>query len=268
MSQPTLVKPGTKVKLKDYDPDYHGEYKKNDPEVEEKLLEDLAAMKELQERLYAEGRQALLMVLQAMDAGGKDGTIKHVMSGLNPQGCQVTGFKAPNSVEMAHDYLWRIHQRVPRHGRIDVFNRSHYEDVLVVRVHNLVPEDVWRARYEQINAFEKLLFDSGTRIVKFFLYISREEQRERFQARIDDPKKHWKFSAADLAEREHWDAYMKAFEEALSRCSTEYAPWHIIPANRKWYRNMVVADIVANTLADMDPQWPESEVDVSSIVVK
>ena len=268
MAQPTLVKPGTKVKLKDYDPGYSGGHRKSDKEVKKKLKEDLESMRELQARLYAEHKQALLIVLQAMDAGGKDGTIKHVMGGLNPQGCQVTGFKVPNSVELAHDFLWRIHQRTPRHGRIDVFNRSHYEDVLVVRVHELVPEEVWRSRYEHINNFEKLLTDGGTRVVKFFLYISKDEQKERFEARIADPTKHWKLSPNDVPEREYWDRYMEAYEEALSRCSTEYAPWHIIPANRKWYRNMVVADIVEKTLRDMDPQWPEPQVDISKVTLK
>ncbi|MCD6351997.1 MAG: polyphosphate kinase 2 family protein [Armatimonadetes bacterium] len=259
--QPMLVKPGTKVKLDDYDPDYHGDYKKRDPRVEAKLLEDQRAMRNLQMRLYAEGKQALLIVLQAMDCGGKDGTIKHVMHPLNPQSCYVVSFRAPTEEELAHDFLWRVHRRVPAKGQIAVFNRSHYEDVLVVRVRGLAPKRVWRARYKQINQFERLLAETGTRILKFFLHISRKEQKVRLEERLSDPRKRWKFRPDDLEDRELWDDYMKAYEDALTLCSTPWAPWYIIPANRKWYRNMVVADIIAATLRDMDPQWPDPQID-------
>ncbi len=268
MSQKMQAKPGTKITLSQYDPSFCEGYSKKDPEVKAKLQEDLDEMRALQEKLYAEGQRALLVVLQAMDAGGKDGTIRHVMGGLNPQGCEVSCFKVPTHEELAHDFLWRIHRRTPARGHIGVFNRSHYEDVLVVRVHNLVPEKLWQARYEQINAFEKLLSDSGTRVLKFFLHISKEEQKERLQARITNPDKHWKLSDADAKERLLWDDYRRAYEDALSRCNTEWAPWYIIPADRKWYRNMVVADIIAGALRQMDPQWPEPKVDVSKLVIE
>jgi PPK2 family polyphosphate:nucleotide phosphotransferase len=202
-----------------------------------------------------------------MDAGGKDGTIKHVMGGVNPQGCQVTSFKQPTARELAHDYLWRIHMAVPSRGYIGIYNRSHYEDVLVVRVHNLVPEEVWSTRYEQINHFEKLLAETGTTILKFFLYISKEEQKERFEARLTDPTKNWKFSAGDVKERRYWDDYMLAYEEALSRCNTPWAPWYIIPANRKWYRNLVVSQTIVETLEKLDMHYPPPLADAGSIVV-
>jgi len=223
MAQLTLVKPGTKVKLADYDPDYHGSHSKGDPEVAQRLEAAATSMYELQQRLYAESEQALLIVLQALDTGGKDGTIRHVMSGLNPQGCHVASFKVPTPEELAHDFLWRVHKQTPRKGQIAVFNRSHYEDVLVVRVHKLVPKRVWRRRYEQINEFEQLLTETGTRILKFFLHISKEEQKQRLEARLRNPNKHWKFSAADLKERELWDDYMAAYEDALTNCSTHGA---------------------------------------------
>jgi len=263
----TLVKPGTKVRLDDHDPDYHGEGGKRDPEVRAKLDGDLEAMADLQERLYAEGKQALLIVLQGMDTSGKDGTVRHVMRGLNPQSCQVASFKVPTAEELAHDFLWRIHQHAPAKGQIAVFNRSHYEDVLAARVRGLVPEEVWRARYEHINSFERLLADSGTRIVKLFLHISCEEQKERLEQRLADPQKRWKFRAGDLDDRELWDEYVRAYEDALTHCSTAYAAWHIISANRKWYRNLVVADLIATTLRDMDPQWPNPDLDPATIKI-
>jgi len=267
MAQPTLVQPGTKVKLSDYDPDYHEGYQKNDPEVKERRDRARKSMYELQERLFAEKQQALLIVLQAMDTGGKDGTIRHVMRGLNPAGCCVSSFKVPTPEEAAHDFLWRVHARVPAKGQIGVFNRSHYEDVLVVRVRKIVPEQVWRRRYQQINEFERLLVETGTRILKLFLYISRQEQKKRLEARLADPTKHWKFCAGDLAERDLWDQYLEAYEAALTNSSTDAAPWHIVPAGRKWYRNMVVAELIAATLQDMDPQWPEPQVDISQVVI-
>jgi PPK2 family polyphosphate:nucleotide phosphotransferase len=202
-----------------------------------------------------------------MDAAGKDGTIRHVMSGVNPQGCRVTGFKVPSAEELDHDYLWRIHAAVPGRGEIGIFNRSHYESVLVERVHNLVPEPVWSKRYDQINDFEKLLANDGVMILKFFLHISREEQRERLLARLHDPTKVWKCSPTDFSERPLWDAYTKAYEEALSRCSTEWAPWFIIPANKKWYRNLAVSQVIVETLAGADMHYPPPTFDVSKVTL-
>lgn len=218
-----------------------------------------------QQVLWSEGKQKLLIVLQATDAGGKDSTIRKVFMGVNPQGVKVVGFKAPSTLERAHDYLWRVHHAVPPAGMIGVFNRSHYEDVLVVRVENLVPKEVWSKRYQHINDFERLLTDTGTRILKFYLHISKEEQRERFQDRLDVPEKHYKFSLDDLEKRKHWDAYRKAFEEALTRCSTEWAPWYVIPADQKWYRNLAISEIIVKTLEDMNPQFPTIDYDPSSV---
>jgi len=268
MAQATLVKPGTKVKLKDYDPNYCAGLRKRDEEVSERIAQARQKIYNFQEWLYAEQQRALLIVLQAMDTGGKDGTIKHVMRGLNPQGVHVASFKQPTPQELAHDFLWRVHRQTPARGQIGVFNRSHYEDVLVVRVHDLVPEKVWKRRYDQINEFEELLVESGTRILKLFLYISPDEQKERLQARLDNPKKHWKFALADIKERKLWDHYIEAYEDALTRCSTEAAPWHIIPANRKWYRNLVVAELLRDELAAMDPKCPEPRDDLSHIVIE
>lgn len=228
-------------------------------ETEARTEENLLAIADLQYRLYAENKQALLVVLQGIDAAGKDGTIRKVFSVLNPQGTRVRSFKVPTERERAHDYLWRIHKNVPRHGEVGIFNRSHYEDVLVVRVKNIVPESVWRARYEQINQFESLLHSSGTRVLKFFLYIDADEQKARFQSRLDDPEKQWKFSKADIEERKNWDAYIEAFQDALTHCSTETAPWHVVPGNRKWVRNWVVSEITRKTLEDMNPQIPPPE---------
>ncbi|HEY6608320.1 MAG TPA: polyphosphate kinase 2 family protein [Candidatus Limnocylindria bacterium] len=220
-----------------------------------------------QERLWAEKRQSLLIVLQALDAGGKDGLIRKVATAFNPQGTRVTGFGVPSEEELHHDYLWRIHAATPGKGRIGVFNRSHYEDVLVVRVNELVPEALWSARYDQINAFEAHLAANGTRIVKFFLHISRAEQRERFLKRLENPEKRWKWSSGDLDAREKWTAFQAAYTDALARCSTDVAPWFVVPADRKWYRDLAVAEILAETAAAMDPQWPEVDEDLSSIVV-
>ncbi|WP_457630342.1 polyphosphate kinase 2 family protein [Oceanithermus sp.] len=225
-------------------------------------------LSELQARLYAEGRQALLIVLQGMDTAGKDGTIRHVFRMVNPQGVRVASFKKPSARELAHDYLWRVHSRTPARGEIGIFNRSHYEDVLVVRVHELVPPEVWRRRYDHINAFEKLLADEGTRIVKFFLHISKEEQKERLQARLDDPEKHWKFNPADLAERQRWDEYMAAYRDALERTSTEYAPWYAVPSDRKWQRNLIVARVLLETLREMDPRFPQPGFDPEAVHVE
>ena len=260
------VAPGQTVTLNDWDPDESGDI--DDRAEGERLLKiDRKRIIALQERLFAEAGQSLLIILQATDTGGKDGTIKHVFRGVNLQGCQVRSFKVPNDVERQHDFLWRYHQHTPRHGYITIFNRSHYEDVLVVRVKKLVEEAVWARRYEQINDFERMLAANGTRILKFYLHISKDEQKERLQARLDDPEKHWKFSTGDLAERERWDAYQQAFQDAIGRCSTEHAPWYVIPANRKWYRNVVIARVIADTMEAMNPQFPEPEAGLASITI-
>jgi PPK2 family polyphosphate:nucleotide phosphotransferase len=207
-------------------------------------------------------------VLQAMDTGGKDGTIKHVFRGVNPQGCQVSSFKAPSAEESAHDFLWRYHQRVPSRGMIGIFNRSHYEDVLVVRVKGLVPEEVWRPRYAVINQFEQALSLSGVTVLKFYLHISRDEQKRRLESRLADADKRWKFSANDLRERRYWDDYMAAFEEAISNTSTDVAPWYVVPANNKWYRNLVIARTIADTLEAMDPRYPAPEEGLDQLRVE
>jgi PPK2 family polyphosphate:nucleotide phosphotransferase len=266
MAQPFLVSPGAPVALAYYDPAFTGDYRSKD-ETKAELNRIGKRLQELQEVLWAEGKHALLLVFQAMDAGGKDGTIKQVMRGVNPQGCQVTSFKVPTEEEREHDFLWRIHKATPRRGYIGIFNRSHYEDVLVVRVHNLVPETVWRQRYEQINHFEELLADSGTTILKFFLYISKEEQKERFEARLRDPRKNWKFSIKDVEERNYWDDYMAAFEEAVSRCSKPWAPWFVVPANRKWYRNLVVSQIIVESLEKLGMRYPPPLPDSDKIAI-
>ena len=224
-------------------------------------------MYDLQQRLYAAQDQRLLVVLQAMDAGGKDGTIRRVFERVDPRGVRVSSFKAPSKEELGRDYLWRIHQEVPAAGMIGIFNRSHYEDVLAVRVHQLVPEQTWQARYEQINQFEALLTETGTTIVKFFLHISRNEQKKRFQERLDRPEKHWKFSAEDLAKRESWDDYMVAFEDMLNRCTTVYAPWYVIPADQKWYRNLAITRVLVETLQQMDPRYPPPEPGLDKIQI-
>jgi PPK2 family polyphosphate:nucleotide phosphotransferase len=250
----------TNVELSKIDPaDKHGWQK---VAAESETEKQLARLSDLQDRFWAEGKRSVLVVLQGIDAAGKDGTIQKVMEAFNPQGCVVAAFKVPTPEEMAHDYLWRIHKKVPGKGEIGIFNRSHYEDVLVVRVHNFVPRAVWSKRYREINEFEKLLSDNGTTIVKFFLYIDREEQRQRFQERIDDPKKRWKFSLSDLDERKLWDDYIAAFEEALSKTSTDYAPWYVIPANRNWMRNLAVSSILAETIDDLKPAYPPAASDI------
>jgi len=226
------------------------------------LDKQLARLTELQDRFWAEAKHSVLVVLQGIDAAGKDGTINKVMEAFNPQGCPVTSFKVPSAEELAHDYLWRVHKNVPRKGEIGIFNRSHYEDVLVVRVHGLVPRKVWSTRYDQINDFERTLTENGTTLVKFFLTIDKDEQRSRFQARFDDPTKRWKFSMGDLEERKLWDDYQLAFDDALSRCSTDVAPWYVIPANHKWFRNLAVATILADTIAGLKPAYPPVAGDV------
>ncbi|MDF1597458.1 MAG: polyphosphate kinase 2 family protein [Acidimicrobiia bacterium] len=227
-----------------------------------------AELEALQELLYAEGKHKVLIVLQAMDTGGKDGTIRHVFDGTNPQGVKVASFKKPTASELAHDYLWRVHDDTPGSGEIAIFNRSHYEDVLVVRVHSLVPEDRWRRRYDHINAFEQLLADEGTTILKFFLHISKDEQKARLEARIDEPHKRWKFAKGDLAERERWGDYVEAYEEALTRTSTEWAPWYVIPADRKWYRNLATSSIIVDALQRLGMEYPDPEDGLDDIVIE
>ena len=260
------VAPGARVDLSNIDPgDTHGFDKVRGKEAVDGLLDRLT---ELQERLWAEQQRSVLVVLQGIDAAGKDGTIRKVMTAFNPQGCPVSSFKVPSTEELAHDYLWRIHKRTPAKGEIGIFNRSHYEDVLVVRVHDIVPEKVWSGRYDQIVEFEESLTENGTTIVKFFLYIDKDEQRERFQARYDDPTKHWKFALGDLEERKRWDDYIAAYEDALSKTSTTRAPWYVIPANHKWFRDLAVASILESTLEDVDPQYPPGDDLPENLVIE
>ena len=256
---------GQRISLADFDADYRGDWTKETASVAEDELEE--RLETLQEMLYAQGKHALLVVLQAMDAGGKDGTIKKVFKGVNPQGFKIANFKAPTPLELAHDFLWRIHQQVPPKGYIGIFNRSHYEDVLIVRVNELVSESVWRARYDHINNFEKLLADSGVKILKFYLHISKEEQKERFQARLDEPEKNWKFSVGDLPVRQKWDDYMAAYSDAISLCNTDYAPWHIVPANRKWYRDYIITKTIVDALESLDMKYPDPEPGLDKVVI-
>ena len=259
-----MVKPGEEVKLSKIDPDETFKTDK-DAETLELTAKYTKELTELQNHLYAENRHSLLIVLQGMDAAGKDGVINHVLAPLNPQGCRCQPFKAPTELDLAHDFLWRVHRAAPRKGEIVIFNRSHYEDVLVQRVHNLVPKEVWSERYELINDFEKLLWKSGTTIVKFFLHISEEEQLKRFKQRLEDPERNWKISQSDYSERTYWDEYRKAFEEALSRCSFNHAPWYVIPSNHKYFRNLAISQILADTLRDLDMQMPPCKVDLEKI---
>jgi PPK2 family polyphosphate:nucleotide phosphotransferase len=230
--------------------------------AEEQSVKDGAAIDKLQDRLYAEQKRAVLVVLQGIDTAGKDGTIRHVFKGVNPQGVRVTGFKEPSEEEKRHDFLWRVHKAAPAAGEIGIFNRSHYEDVLIVRVHNLVAPAVWNRRYGQINDFEAELTAKGITVVKCFLHISREEQQARLQARLEDPTKHWKYNPADVDEREFWPAYAEAYQAALERCNNPDAPWYVIPSDRKWYRNWAVTTLLLETLKDLDPQWPKADFDV------
>jgi PPK2 family polyphosphate:nucleotide phosphotransferase len=249
-----LVKPGSKVDLARLDPAAtHGHTK---AAAAAELASGQARLTELQDRLWAEQKHPVLVVLQGIDAAGKDGTIRHVMNAFNPQGCTVSSFKVPTPIELAHDYLWRVHQRTPGKGEIGIFNRSHYEDVLIVRVHQIVPKKVWSRRYDHINAWEHQLTDEGTTIVKLFLNISADEQRARFQARVDDPTKRWKFRLGDLEERKRWADYQAAYEDMLERCSTDWAPWHVVPSNRNWFRNLAVAEILGKVIEDLDPTYP------------
>ena len=260
------VDPGSAVSLADIDPNAPAELSKQS--VKEKTRDLNRRLEGLQELLYAEGRHRVLIVLQAMDAAGKDGTIRHVFDRVNPQGVKVASFKKPTPVELAHDYLWRIHSETPGTGEISIFNRSHYEDVLIVRVLNLVPQTRWSLRYQHINDFERRLVDEGTTIRKFYLHISKDEQRSRLQARLDDPEKHWKFDSGDLDQRARWDDYMAAYEEVLSRTSTEEAPWYVIPANQKWHRNLAISRVLVATLEGLAMNYPVPKEDLRGIVVE
>lgn len=261
-----IVVPGEQVRLSDYVPGYTGTYvKKGQTKAPLKKLQK--QLQDLQALLYAENQHALLIILQGMDTCGKDGTIRRVMAGINVQGCNVVNFKVPSTEELSHDFLWRIHKAVPPKGKIGIFNRSHYEDVLVPRVHDLVPEAVWRLRYRQINDFEKMLVENGTILLKFFLHISKDEQRERLEARLNDPTKQWKIMAADIKERAYWEDYVQAYEALLYECSTPWAPWHIIPANRKWYRNLVITECIVEALKKLNMRYPETTPDVTDFRV-
>jgi len=233
--------------------------------AEKELKDQVRQLADLHELLYAENKRALLIVLQGMDASGKDGTIRHVMSGVNPQGCTVTSFKQPSTKELEHDFLWRIHAAVPEKGSIGIFNRSQYEDVLVVRVHGLVSKEVWQSRYDQINAFERILVENDVTILKFFLHISRDEQEKRFQQRVEDSQKNWKISPADFREREYWGEYQKAYQDAIAKCSTKEAPWYIIPSDHKWFRNYCVSHIIVRTLQSFHMRYPKANPDVAGV---
>jgi PPK2 family polyphosphate:nucleotide phosphotransferase len=262
------VKPGSRVDLGEWNPSDVSafDFSKQDAKAKQETLR--TRLEQLQELLYAEHQHKVLIVLQGMDSAGKDGTISHVFEGVNPQGVRVRSFKAPTREEADHDYLWRVHPHVPGRGDMVIFNRSHYEDVLIVRVHGLVPEDVWQKRYAQINDFERMLVEEGTTLLKFYLHIDRDEQKRRLQSRLDDPSKLWKFNQEDLLERKLWDEYMRAYEDALTQTSTDLAPWSIVPANHKWYRNLVVASVIVDALEDLKMKYPEPPVDLRKIVIE
>lgn len=263
-----LVEPGKKIELAKCDPN---DIKAFDGDKEKglKALQKLnGELQELQEVLYAEQKHKVLVVLQAMDTGGKDGAIRRVFEGVNPQGVKVAGFKVPTPEELSHDFLWRVHKVTPAKGELVIFNRSHYEDVLVVRVHEYVPKSVWKKRYDQINEFENLLVENGTTILKFFLHIDKDEQKERLQARLDDPSKHWKFRLGDLEERKLWDQYQDAYEDVLNKTSTKSAPWIIVPANRKWYRDLVISTILVDTLKGLNMKYPQPDEKLDGVVIE
>src|SRR6266446_561080 len=264
LSRRLRVKPGAKIALADIDPaGTHGFEKGKD--LEAALAKNIARIDELQYLMYAEHRRALLVVLQGIDASGKDGTIRHVMTGFNPQGCRVTPFKTPTPVELGHDFLWRVHQVVPGKGDVAIFNRSHYEDIVVVRVHKLVPTNVWKGRYDQIKDFERYLAENDVVIVKFFLHISKEEQKQRLQRRLDDPKRQWKVSLSDFEDRKQWKDYQRAYEDALTECNTKEAPWYVVPADKKWFRNLAVSQILIETLEALGMHFPKPTVDLASL---
>ncbi|MCG3178039.1 MAG: Polyphosphate:AMP/ADP phosphotransferase [Phycisphaerae bacterium] len=262
------IKPGHKVRLDRFDPADTSAFDGDKARGQKRLLKLSEKLADLQELLWAGQRHRLLIVLQGMDTAGKDGTIRHVFGYVNPQGCRVANFKVPTLTELAHDYLWRVHQQVPGAGELVIFNRSHYEDVLVVRVHGLVPPAVWKKRYDHINAFEKLLADTGTTVLKFFLHISKEEQRQRLQERLDDKQKNWKFNVGDLAERKLWSKYVEAYQDALSKTSTPWAPWIVVPSDHKWYRNLVIAHHVTRALRKLNMAFPPAAPDLENVVVR
>jgi PPK2 family polyphosphate:nucleotide phosphotransferase len=266
IDSPYLVAPGKKFKLADRDPDDSGDFK-NKAAAAEPTQKNLEQLEALQELLYAQSKHAILVVIQAMDTGGKDGAIEHVFSGLDPQGCTVASFKVPTPHEKSLDFMWRYHAAVPPKGMIGIFNRSHYESVLVERVMGIATKEVWSRRFEHINNFERLLADEGVTILKFYLHISKEEQKERLQARLDQPAKQWKFSIGDLEARKRWDDYMAAFQDALRECSTEHAPWYVVPANRKWFRNWVISDTIVRTLKKLKMEYPKPEPGLEKVVI-
>ncbi len=263
---PYRVKPGTKVRLDKWKTDDDGGLSRK--RAEKRLAELTQRITDLQEKLYAEGKRSVLVVLQAMDAAGKDSTINSVFAPLNPQGVMLSSFKAPNNHELARDFLWRIHVRVPPRGYLGLFNRSHYEDVLAVRVLKLVPEATWKKRYRHIVHFEEMLHDEGARVVKFYLHVSKDYQKERLQRRLENPDKHWKFDPGDLDARSRWDDYMDAFEDAMGKTSTKDAPWYVVPSEKRWFRNLLIAQIVADVLEDMDIKTPQPAFDPKTIVIK
>ena len=259
-----VVEPGAKTRLDKVDPAQTGRHESHDQAMPD-IAENVARMGHLQGQLYADASQSLLVVLQALDAGGKDGVVRHIFSGMNPQGTTSVCFKQPSALEAAHDFLWRAHLKAPAKGEVVIFNRSHYEDVLVVRVHKLVPKSVWSKRYELINDFEKMLSANGTRILKFYLHISPEQQLARFEQRLDDPARQWKISESDYSERELWPEYIAAFEEAMEKTSTGHAPWYVIPSNHKWFRDLAISQIITDTLAEMGLKLPPTKVDIEEI---
>lgn len=260
-----IVKPRAEIRLKHFDPGYHGKHESHKKALSQ-IQENLHKMEQLQYRMYAENKHSLLIVLQGLDAAGKDGVVRHVLTGMNPAGCVSVNFKEPTKEDLAHDFLWRVHPHVPARGSIAVFNRSHYEDVLVVRVHRLAPEKVWSKRYDEINQFERLIAtQNNTAILKFFLHISKEEQLERFKKRLDDPDRQWKISDTDYKERDYWSDYTRAFEDVLNKTSTDYAPWFIIPSNHKWFRDLAISQIIVRRIEDMDIQIPKPTVNLAKI---
>lgn len=267
MPKPFLIKPGDRCDLDDVESSVEtDQYDKKT--AYKKIAENCEETAMLARKLFAENKRSLLIVLQAMDAAGKDSTVRCVTKGANPRSFEVNSFKKPTEIELDHDFLWRVHNVVPRRGNVGIFNRSHYEDVLVVRVHSLVPQSVWSNRYDQINNFEKLLSENGTTIVKCYLHISKEEQRERLQARIDNPDAHWKVNLGDLEERKLWSEYRAAYNDAIGECNTEWAPWHVIPADKKWYRNLVISELILSKLREMNPEYPKAGQDYRGIVVE
>jgi PPK2 family polyphosphate:nucleotide phosphotransferase len=262
------IKPKQKINLKEWDPNETPAFDGGKNEGKAKLLKLNEELEALQELLYAEGKHRLLVILQGMDASGKDGVIRHVFEGVNPQGVSVVGFKTPTPEELAHDYLWRIHRQVPGKGQIVIFNRSHYEDVLVVRVKNLVPPKVWEKRYDQINAFEKMLTQEGVTILKFFLHIDKDEQKQRFEERLHDPAKQWKFNPGDLEDRKLWGDFMKAYETVLEKTSTSWAPWYLVPANKNWYRNLIIGSVMVDTLKSFKMKYPPLTIDPKTVVIE